>query len=150
MCPHFLEDGIEAATDGAFGVQRRKRRPSINITPLIDVVFLLLIFFMVSATFREHLGIDIVLPEAGTAAEQDQTPYEIAVSEAGEFYFCRQLVDEAGLRSAMVEVLEADPGASMVLRADERADFGTVIRAIDIARELGATRLIIPTRPLDE
>ena len=66
--------------DGAFNTRRRKRRPAITITPLIDVVFLLLIFFMVSTTFGEPAAIDITLPAAETGADQERPPYEIAVT----------------------------------------------------------------------
>ena len=72
---------------GPFGSWRRKRRPNINITPLIDVMFLLLIFFMVSSTFRERLGIDIALPEAQSAREQELEPHEITVGPEGELFF---------------------------------------------------------------
>ena len=136
--------------ESGFQTRRRKRRPAINITPLIDVMFLLLIFFMVSSTFREDLGIDITLPKAKTAAEQDWGQYEVVVSRAGKLFFEGRPVDEARLRGAMAEALAENPDATFVLKADEQADFGKVLRAIDIAREVGGTRLIIPARPLVE
>ena len=129
-----------------FNARRHRRRPSINITSLIDVMFLLLIFFMVSSTFREHFGIDVTLPEAQTAERADVTTHEITVSQEGQFYFGQRLVDEEGLRRAITDLLADDPEASLVLRADDKADFGRVIRAIDIAREVGGTRLVIPPR----
>ena len=57
---------------GPFGTNPPRRRPLINITPLIDVMFLLLIFFMVSSTFRSEFGIDVALPTAQTAAAQER------------------------------------------------------------------------------
>ena len=72
--------------DGAFGARKSRKKPAINITPLIDVMFLLIIFFMVSSTFREQLGIDISLPLAETATEQERSPYEIAVRADGTLY----------------------------------------------------------------
>ena len=136
--------------NSAFGMSRRKRRPTINITSLIDVIFLLLIFFMVSSTFREHVGIDVALPEAETTDVQEMATHEIVVTETGDFYFGQQKVDETSLRDAIASLLEAEPEASLVLRADENADFGKALRAIDIARSVGGTRLIIPTRELGE
>ncbi len=136
--------------DGAFNSQRRKRRAQINMTSLIDVMFLLLIFFMVSSTFRDHQGIDIALPESKTGTAQEQTPYTIAISAAGEIYFADKQVDTAKLRTAMANVLAEDPAASLVLRADEEADFGVVVRVIDIAREVGGNQLVIPTQPFKE
>ena len=134
----------------AFDMRRRRRRPHINITPLIDVMFLLLIFFMVSSTFREHFGIDVTLPSAVTATEQDVSSHEITVTEAGDFFFGQQRVDEHGLRAAIVALLEDQPAAQLVLRADENADFGRVLRAIDIARDVGGSQLVIPTAPAPE
>ncbi|MEA3365674.1 MAG: biopolymer transporter ExbD [Candidatus Hydrogenedentes bacterium] len=125
---------------------RTRRRPTINITSLIDVMFLLLIFFMVSSTCREDLGSDVTLPHAETAVEQTMEPQEITVTEKGDFFFGQQLVDEAGLEKSIQELLRENPDAVFVLRADENADFGRVVRAIDIARDAGGAKLIIPTR----
>lgn len=134
---------------GAFNAPRLKRRPSINITPLIDVMFLLLIFFMVSSTFREQVGIEITLPGAETATAQEVEAYEIIVDRDGQIYFGDEPVDDAGLRSALARVLKEEPAARLVLRADREADFGRALRAMDIARDVGGERLIIPTAPID-
>ncbi len=109
-------------------------------------MFLLLIFFMVSSTFREQFGVDITLPEATTATQTEASAHEITVTADGELYFGQQVVNEDGLRASISELLDRDPGSTLVLRADDKADFGKVIRAIDIAREVGGTRLIIPTQ----
>jgi biopolymer transport protein ExbD len=131
---------------GAFGLRRPRRRPFINITSLVDVMFILLLFLMVSTTFRHPLGIEISVPEARTASEQNVDSHEIAVTREGRYFFGDRPVDEAGLREALATLLQANPKASLVLRADEGAEFGHVVRAIDIARELGGTQLVIPTR----
>ena len=135
---------------GAFNSPQHKRKPSINMTPPIDVMFLLLIFFMVSSTFREDLAIDITLPRAESAAIQDITAKEITVDEAGAAYFEGRAVTEQELREALAAVLAEKPDATLVLRADDRADFGRVLRVIDIARDLNVANLIIPTDLLEE
>ena len=135
---------------GVFNSPQHKRKPSVNVTPLIDVLFLLLIFFMVSSTFREDLAIDITLPAAESAVNQDLTAKEIAVDRAGVVYFEGRTVSEQELRQALRTVLEDDPRATLVLRADDRADFGRVLRVIDIARDLNVQNLIIPTDLLEE
>lgn len=132
-----------------FGTRRPRRRPFINITSLVDVMFILLLFLMVSTTFRQQMGIDISVPEARTGSEQAAQPREIAVTRQGEYYLGDAKVDEAGLRQGLLELLKKDPETSLVLRADQSADFGRVVKAIDIAREVGGSRLIIPTRPVD-
>lgn len=135
---------------GAFNSPVHKRRPSINITPLIDVMFLLLIFFMVSSTFKEHPAIDITLPHAGTAIGRDVSFHEIVVDDQGQLYFAGETVTLAQLRERLQAVIELDEGAELVLRADRAAKFGRVVAAMDIAREVGGERLIIPTDPLPE
>lgn len=130
----------------AFGGQRQRRRPHVNITSLIDVMFILLIFLMVTTTFRDHLGIRVTLPKVGNAQNQEMTPHEITVTESGEFFFGQQRVNEKGLRDSLMRLIREDPQATLVLRADQKADFGAVMRAIDIARQIGGERLIIPTR----
>lgn len=133
--------------EGAFGSHRRRKRPVINITSLIDVMFILLIFLMVTTTFREHLGIDVTLPAADDASPQELTPHEITVDANGILHLGEQRVSESELRESLVELLGREPDATLVLRADESADFGHVVRAIDIAQAVGGNRLIIPTHP---
>jgi biopolymer transport protein ExbD len=128
-----------------FGMKRHRRRPHINLTSLIDVMFLLLIFFMVSSTFRHGFGIEVDLPKAETAAESQLTPEEIVIDERGNYYFSGKPVNEAGLREAIIALLNEDPEATLILRADEASGFGRAIAAIDIARSVGGSRLIIPT-----
>ena len=128
-----------------FGAKRHRRRPHINLTSLIDVMFLLLIFFMVSSTFRHGYGLEVDLPNAETAAESQMSPEEIVIDERGNFYFAGKPVDEMGLRDAIVTLLKEDSGATLILRADAGADFGRAITAIDIARSVGGSKLIIPT-----
>ncbi len=132
---------------GPFGVERRRRKPVINITSLIDVMFILLIFLMVTTTFRKHVGIDVSLPSAENAVQQEASPHEIVVTKEGEFFLGDRPVDAEELKMALGDLLKAEPEASLVLRADEQADFGAVVRAIDIARAIGGSRLVIPTRP---
>jgi biopolymer transport protein ExbD len=135
---------------GAFNSRRVRRRPNINITSLIDVMFLLLIFFMVSSTFRDQIGIDVSLPQAGSAQSQQSDNFEVTVDREGIFFFGQQRVSDEGLRIALVQALEANPEAVITLRADKDAGFGRAIRAIDIAREVGGNRLVIPTEPMAE
>ncbi len=130
---------------GAFNSPRHKRRPSINITSLIDVMFLLLIFFMVSSTFKQHAGIDVALPKSENASTQDVSSHEIIVDKSGRFYLDGEHVGAPELRTGLVQLLDEGDDGIFVLRADAEANFGKVLRAIDIARDVGGDRLIIPT-----
>ena len=134
--------------DAAFGTRRRHRRPIINITPLIDVMFLLLIFFMVSSTFREHLGIDITLPRAATGSEQAEDGHEITVKTSGDIFIGQRLVSVEELRESLTALVAEEPEAVITLRADEAAAFQRVVTVIDTVRGVGGMRLVIPTHPL--
>ncbi len=131
-----------------FESRRHRQRPSINLTSLIDVMFLLLIFFMVSSTFRHGFGLDVSLPKAETAAESEMTSNEIAIDARGNYYLSGKPVNEAELREGVTRLLQEKPDTTLILKADEAADFGRAVTAIDIARSVGATRIIIPTEKL--
>jgi len=134
--------------DGAFGRPRDGRKPFIDITPLIDVMFLLLIFFMVSSTFRERLGLDVALPETEAATQQEESPFEITVTEDGTFgYNDAEGLDEAELEAALRADLETNPDAAFVLRGDRGARYERYIAALGIVKEAGVEKLILQTKP---
>ena len=112
-------------------------------------MFLLLIFFMLSSTFRQQEGIEIALPEASTATQQEADIHEITINEEGRLFFGENPVSEDGLRSAITALLEQDPEAAIILRSHEGADFAHAIRVVDIARDVGGSHLTISTKPLD-
>ncbi len=131
--------------NGAFNTPGTKRKPAINITPLIDVMFLLLIFFMVSSTFKEYTGMDITLPKASQSSAQNASMHEIVVDREGNYYLKGAPKQPDQLRTELAALLKDNLDSTIVLRADTEADFGQVLRAMDIAREVGGDRLIIPT-----
>jgi biopolymer transport protein ExbD len=129
----------------AFGASGKRRKPSINITSLIDVMFLLLIFFMVSSTFKDEEAIEITLPQAGSGAAQTLEVYEVLVSKEGQYYIDGEIVERGALAERVTVLLESDPEANIVLRGDAGADWQSIVSAIDILRNTGITNLSIPT-----
>ena len=133
-----------------FGATGKRRKPTINITSLIDVMFLLLIFFMVSSTFKEEeQAIEVTLPQAGTGATQELEYQEVMVTAEGTYLFQGEIVDASGLRSGIAELMAGDPNAIVELRADQAADWQPVVSAIDILRQSGVKSMSIPTDPLE-
>ena len=132
---------------GAFNQKRDRKRPQINIAPLIDVMFLLLIFFMVSSTFRDNMGIDLDLPQAATAeAAVDESP-TIIVSEGGQIIFeGAEIPNMEKLREKLEALYEENPDTRLILRADNEAHFGKAIGALDLAREIGFKQVVVPTQ----
>lgn len=122
----------------------------VNLTPLIDVVFLLLIFFMVSTTFTKETHLSIDLPEAeGEASADVLEQIEILIDEGGSYTInARKLVDKkAGtLRAAIRQISEGDTSLPMVITADAQTPHESVVRAMDAAGQMGFVHLSITTQ----
>lgn len=127
----------------------RRDEIELNMTPLIDVVFLLLIFFMVSTTFEKQARLKVVLPEASTQAVQNKdNPVVIGIDAKGRFYINdRQLVNsqQDTLKMALTRTLGNNKDVPLVLRADAKTPHQFVVMAMDAAAQLGLTRLSIAT-----
>ena len=120
---------------------------SVNLTPLIDVVFLLLIFFMVSTTFTRETQLSVDLPEAtGLLRDEVDKQLEILIDEQGQYRVNgRPLVDTRlrTLQAAMYEVSRGDTSLPLVISADAEAAHQSVVRAMDAAGQMGFSRLSI-------
>ena len=127
-----------------------KEEVSVNLTPLIDVVFLLLIFFMVTTTFSRDTRLLIDLPEAqGEAAPAPSGQIEIQVGRDGGYAVNGRVLAGSGpapLRRALEASAGGDTGLPLVIRADAAATHQAVVTAMDTAAGLGFTRLTIATR----
>lgn len=127
----------------------RRDEVELNMTPLIDVVFLLLIFFMVSTTFEKQARLKVVLPEASAEATQTKdNPVVIGIDAKGQFYINdRQLVNSQmdTLKIALGKTVGNNRDIPLVLRADAKTPHQSVVMAMDAAAQLGLTRLSIAT-----
>ena len=121
----------------------------VNLTPLIDVVFLLLIFFMVSSTFDRHAKLKVQLPQANAQAQQKvDNPVVLSIDAKGKYYIDdRQVVNEQmdTLKRALAKTVGERTDVTLLLRADGRATHQSVVRAMDAAAQLGLTKLSIAT-----
>lgn len=129
--------------------------PEISLTSLIDVVFLLLIFFMVSTTFEHQAVLKVDLPEASNVSQPENQPdsFELVIDQNGQFYLNdRQLVDgrPSTLRAAFNEAAGEDRDIPIVLRADANTPHHFVVTAMDVTAQLGFTRLSIATERVIE
>ncbi len=133
--------------------QFRTEEPAINLTPLIDVVFLLLIFFMVTTTFREESKIEINLPQASdkpTISKESQL--EIIIDRDGRYYVDRKLVINTQLdtlKHALRKSVGENEDPLVIISADADAPHHSVITAMDAARQTGLIRLSIATKQLN-
>ena len=127
---------------------------AVNLTPLIDVVFLLLIFFMVSTTFKKESQLKLNLPEAnGEPVVTEVEQIEVVVSAAGDYVINSQgLVNNSldTLKAAMQEVAAGAQSLPVVIAADAKAPHETVVRVMDAAGQLGFVNLSITTHKPDK
>ena len=129
---------------------RRKRESlELNITPLIDVVFLLLIFFMVSTTFTRETQLLIDLPESSMDARLVEEVVDISISKRGSIAVNQRLIYDADLESlisAITQVSGTKNTVPIVIRADAETPHQSVIMAMDAAGRLGFTKIKIATK----
>ncbi len=121
----------------------------VNLTPLIDVVFLLLIFFMVTTTFDRHAKLKVSLPESSAKITQQQSdPLVLSIDAKGNYFINdRQVVNQSldTLKQALQKVIGDNSEMALVLRADANTPHKAVVRAMDAASQLGLTKLSIAT-----
>ena len=116
---------------------------SINLTPLIDMVFILLIFFAVNSTFIKITGVDVEQPVAKSTSQQPASLLLIAVTDSGEIWIDKKQVDVRRVRGAVERLLIESPDASVVVLSDEASRTGLVVDVIDQARLAGAERVAL-------
>lgn len=122
---------------------KKKRRVLINITSLIDVMFLLLIFFMVTSTFLDQPGMKLELPSAESAEVARIEKLVLYISSDEEVVFNDQPVALDDLEETMLAALSEIEERTLVLNADKSVQHGTVIRVMDIAKKIGLEKLVI-------
>ena len=126
------------------------REPSplaLNITPLIDMVFILLIFFAVNASFVKEAGVEIQRPSARTAETRQQANIMIAVTENGEVWVDRQRVDPSSVRGHVERLHAENPEGSVFILADKASQTGLVIQVLDQARLAGIESVAVAASP---
>ena len=129
-----------------FRAAKKSRSLILNLTSLIDVMFLLLIFFMVTSTFRNQPAITLVLPRSATATDTIDTPVVLFLTAEGEVYLNDARVPTQELPARLAELHTASKDNRMVLRADEEASHGDVVGLIDTIKQSGFTRISLSAR----
>lgn len=125
---------------------RKKVLLSLNITPLIDVVLLLIIFFMLSAHFVVQPGIKIVLPQAKTAKLYPEEKIIIFISSDNNIYFNDKPIIIDKLFSMLKDKLIKIGEYTLIIKADEKINLGLAVKVMDIAKDAGAKELVISTK----
>ena len=115
----------------------------INLTPMLDVVFIMLIFFIVTASFAKESGIDINRPDAATATVKAQGNILVAITENGQIWIDRRQVDVRSVRANIERLHAENPQGSVVIQADRNSKNGLLVQVMDAARLAGVSNVSI-------
>ena len=124
---------------------KKPRKLLINITSLIDVLFLLLIFFMVSSTFIEKPGLDLQLPESETSTLREIKDLVLQIQTDDVMFLNSREVTWENLNVILEEEFQKNTEAALILQADKNVKHGNVVRVMDAAQQVGITKFIIAT-----
>lgn len=129
-----------------FQAHRRRTSPLINVTSLIDVLFLLVLFFTLSSTFRTQAAINLVLPRSRTAERVGAASTVVFLTADGRLFLDDQPRAKEDLRSALRQIQAGTGEDRIMLTADEGVSHGKVVELIDLIKECGFTRISLTAR----
>ncbi|TQV88377.1 ExbD/TolR family protein [Aliikangiella coralliicola] len=109
----------------------------INMTPMLDVVFIMLIFFIVTASFVKEAGIEVNRPEAATAVKKERANILVAISDQGEIWINKRRIDVRAVQANIERLHAENPQGTVVIQADQKATTDVLIKVMDAARAAG-------------
>ena len=127
------------------GLGVEEEENEINLTPMLDVVFIMLIFFIVTATFIKEAGIQVERPDTVTADTQEDASILIAISPNDEIWIDRKKRDPRAVRSVIAQLHAENPKGSIVIQADEKSTHETLVIVMEAAKGAGVTNVAIAT-----
>jgi biopolymer transport protein ExbD len=133
----------------------RKRRgrgedeSEVNLTPMLDVVFIMLIFFIVTASFVKESGIDVNRPDAQTAEKKAQGNILVAISASGQIWIDKRQVDPRALRANIERLKAENPQGAVIIQADKESKNGLLVKVMDAARMAGVDNVSIAAAEKD-
>ena len=119
----------------------------INLTPMLDVVFIMLIFFIVTANFIKEPGLEINRPDSDTAETQENAAILIAVGPTGEVWMDGRRIDVRQVKANVIRMIAENPQGTVVIQADETSTADTIIDVMDEVREAGVIDISIASEP---
>ncbi len=115
----------------------------INLTPMLDVVFIMLIFFIVTASFIKEAGIDVNRPDTITADRQEDAAILIAIAPNDEIWIDRKVIDPRGVRDQIERLHLENPKGSIVIQADEESTHEMLVIVMEAAKQVGVANVAI-------
>ncbi|MBV1880949.1 MAG: biopolymer transporter ExbD [Pseudomonadales bacterium] len=125
---------------------RKSEDAIVDMTPMLDVVFIMLIFFVVTASFIKEPGVDISPPGAKTGTSQEKKSLRIAIAKNGEIWFNGKRVDIRKVRSVLTRMKVESPNAGLIILVDKKATTDTLIAVMDSSRQAGIVDIAVATK----
>jgi biopolymer transport protein ExbD len=122
---------------------------AVDLTPMLDVVFIMLIFFIVTASFVKEAGIDISKPSAATATRKERGNILVAITESNQIWVDRRQVDPRALRANIERLRAENPNGSVVIQADKKSENGLLVQVMDAAKLAGVKNVSIAAEVVD-
>jgi len=122
---------------------RESPQSEVNMTPMLDVVFIMLIFFIVTASFVKEAGVDVIRPPAQTAVSKDKGNILIAITENGQVWIDRRQIDPRDLRTNIERLHGENPQGSIVVQADRKSQNHLLVAVLDAAKAAGVNEIAI-------
>ena len=128
---------------------REREASEVNLTPMLDVVFIMLIFFIVTASFVKEAGIDITRPPAATAERKERGNIMVAITDNDQIWVDRRQVDPRALRANIERLHAENPQGSVVIQADIKSTNGLLVQVMDAARLAGVNNVSLAAEVVD-
>ncbi len=117
--------------------RKKEEQAELDMTPMLDIVFIMLIFFIVTTVFVKEAGIEILKPNAFNVQEKKNAYIFVGINEAGDIYLDKKVVEPAALRTRIEAMLLENPEGGVVIQADRRSKVVPVLQVIDAAKAAG-------------
>ncbi len=127
-------------------LEKTPKKLLINITPLVDVLFILIIFFVVTSTFIEQPGVKLELPKATTARPEKVEKAVLTITRDQKLFFKGEAISLDALPERIQQAMAQSADHSLIINADEHVEHGFVIQVMDIARQNGVQKVVIATK----
>ncbi len=134
-------------------MRKRRGRASdeseVNLTPMLDVVFIMLIFFIVTASFVKESGIEVNRPNAATAERKEKGNILVAISADNQIWIAKRQVDPRALRANIERMHAENPNGAVIIQADEESKNKLLVQVMDAARMAGVKNVSIAAEVVD-
>ncbi|RQW63601.1 ExbD/TolR family protein [Vibrio viridaestus] len=123
--------------------QNRQDEAQVDLTSMLDIVFIMLIFFIVTSSFVRESGVEVNRPQASHAVSQKDAGIFVAITSANDIYIDKNQVDVERVQATLERMMTDKPDASLVIQADEHAYNGTVVKVMDAAKGAGVKNIAL-------